>query len=187
MAEVNGKELTNTDLNTNPLESVNNNQRLNVLAVTNNKNNQRTNVNQMISFRQVQQAVKVITMERFHKSSPPHQSPQKNNTILINTFTPVQQQQHGLIRGTTLADKEEQVVQSALERDLSITILVYGHNALDPLPYRQADKLRNLGFKNVYVYVGGMFEWLLLCDLYGPDQYPLMTVQEEDPMHHAPP
>jgi hypothetical protein len=186
MAEVNGRELTNTDLNTNPLESVNNNQRPNVLAVNNNNNknnksNQRTNVNQMISFRQVQQAVKVIT------KSPPHQLPQNPNTILINTFTPVQQQQHGLIRGTTLADKEEQMVQSALERDLSITILVYGHNALDPLPYRQADKLRNLGFANVYVYVGGMFEWLLLCDLYGPDQYPLMTVQEEDPMHHAPP
>ena len=28
-----------------------------------------------------------------------------------------------------------------------------------------------LGFKNIYVYPGGMFEWLLLQDIYGDDLF----------------
>ena len=29
-----------------------------------------------------------------------------------------------------------------------------------------------LGFKNIYVYIGGIFEWLLLQDIYGDEQFP---------------
>jgi hypothetical protein len=28
-----------------------------------------------------------------------------------------------------------------------------------------------LGFENVYIYRGGMFEWLLLQDIYGFDEF----------------
>jgi hypothetical protein len=30
----------------------------------------------------------------------------------------------------------------------------------------------SLGFKNVYIYLGGMFEWLLLQDVYGQKEFP---------------
>ena len=31
---------------------------------------------------------------------------------------------------------------------------------------------QGLGFQNVYLYMGGMFEWLLLQDIYGIDEFP---------------
>jgi len=32
--------------------------------------------------------------------------------------------------------------------------------------------LSGLGFQDVYLYMGGMFEWLLLQDIYGADEFP---------------
>jgi len=29
-----------------------------------------------------------------------------------------------------------------------------------------------LGFLNIYVYLGGIFEWLLLQDIYGDEEFP---------------
>jgi hypothetical protein len=34
------------------------------------------------------------------------------------------------------------------------------------------DQLVGLGFKSVYIYPGGLFEWLLLQDIYGFDEFP---------------
>ena len=33
----------------------------------------------------------------------------------------------------------------------------------------------NLGFQTVYLYVGGMFEWLCLQDIYGNEEFPTTT------------
>jgi len=38
--------------------------------------------------------------------------------------------------------------------------------------YRQ---LVDLGFSNVYIYTGGLFEWLLLQDIYGSTEFPTTT------------
>ena len=38
--------------------------------------------------------------------------------------------------------------------------------------YKKYEQLVGLGFTNVYIYVGGMFEWLLLQDIYGQDLFP---------------
>ena len=43
--------------------------------------------------------------------------------------------------------------------------------------YKKYEQLVALGFTNVYVYVGGMFEWLLLQDIYGSELFP--TTSEE--------
>ena len=32
--------------------------------------------------------------------------------------------------------------------------------------------MRSIGFKNVFIYNGGLFEWLLLQDIYGEDNFP---------------
>ena len=33
-------------------------------------------------------------------------------------------------------------------------------------------QMQGLGFANIYIYRGGMFEWLLLQDIYGQDEFP---------------
>ena len=47
----------------------------------------------------------------------------------------------------------------------------------DEKMYKKYEQLVALGFTNVYVYVGGMFEWLLLQDIYGSELFP--TTSEE--------
>jgi hypothetical protein len=49
---------------------------------------------------------------------------------------------------------------------------VYGKNSQDETPYKKAYQLKELGLKCVYVYTGGMFEWLLLQDVYGVKEFP---------------
>jgi len=34
-----------------------------------------------------------------------------------------------------------------------------------------------LGFTNVYVYPGGIFEWLLLQDIYGENEFPTTKIE----------
>jgi hypothetical protein len=44
----------------------------------------------------------------------------------------------------------------------------------------------NLGFQAVYLYVGGMFEWLCLQDIYGKDEFPT-TTRQLDILKYKPP
>ena len=43
------------------------------------------------------------------------------------------------------------------------------------------DQLINLGFNNVFIYRGGMFEWSLLQDIYGVNDF-LTTTKIIDPL-----
>ena len=45
------------------------------------------------------------------------------------------------------------------------------------IPYMRNIKLSELGIKNMYVYCGGLFEWLCLQDIYGEDEFPT-TIKE---------
>jgi len=45
-------------------------------------------------------------------------------------------------------------------------------NSSDDTCINKYDQLVKLGFYNVYVYAGGLFEWLLLQDIYGSDLFP---------------
>jgi hypothetical protein len=42
-----------------------------------------------------------------------------------------------------------------------------------------------MGFINVYLYPGGLFEWLLLQDIYGDDYFPT-TIKEFDIFKYKP-
>jgi hypothetical protein len=54
----------------------------------------------------------------------------------------------------------------------NVKLFIYGRNANDPSVYTKYKQLIGLGFQNVYIYAGGIFEWLLLQDIYGQDMFP---------------
>ena len=50
-------------------------------------------------------------------------------------------------------------------------------NYLDKSIVKKTEQLVDLGFTNIFIYVGGLFEWLLLQDIYGKDNFP--TIGDE--------
>jgi hypothetical protein len=43
--------------------------------------------------------------------------------------------------------------------------------------YKKYNQFLSLGFFKVYLYLGGMFEWLLLQDIYGNKEFPTSNRQ----------
>jgi hypothetical protein len=74
-------------------------------------------------------------------------------------------------------ENEEAVINSIVKKIRNKNIIIYGRNSNDEKMYKKYEQLVALGFTNVYVYVGGMFEWLLLQDIYGSELFP--TTSEE--------
>jgi len=95
--------------------------------------------------------------------------------FIINTLS--LQEQDCLISGTVRAEKEEPTLNEMLQNSTSPDkkIIVYGKNSQDETPYRKVSQLKELGVKDVYVYTGGLFEWLLLQDIYGEKEFPTTT------------
>ena len=93
-----------------------------------------------------------------------------NNYILINTMT--MDLQHCLIPNTKNITEEEHIINECLNTNKLINIIIYGKNCNDNTIYTKYEQLYKLGFINVYIYPGGMFEWLTLQDIYGSDNFP---------------
>ena len=91
-------------------------------------------------------------------------------TIIINTMDPSMQE--CLITRTILAKDETMLLNKLINTNLQARIVIYGVNATDDKIVKKYNQLLTLGFTNVLVYPGGMFEWLLLQDTYGSDQFP---------------
>ena len=104
------------------------------------------------------------------------------NIILINTLK--SNEQDCLIKGTVSIDKEVDIINNHLHKT-NITIIVYGKNSVEKEPYNKIRQLLSLGFYNVYLYCGGLFEWLLLQDIYGYDEFPT-TKKELDILKFKP-
>ena len=100
--------------------------------------------------------------------------PKKCPYLLLNTM-PVTHQ-HYLIKFTISYQIEESMINSILEdfrTDLSkYVIVLYGKNCADDSVDRKSKQLVKLGFPNVFIYYGGLFEWMLLQDVYGDDLFP---------------
>jgi hypothetical protein len=92
------------------------------------------------------------------------------NYIIINTLEPTMQ--NCLIANTTKIENEEALINSIIKKSNSSPIIVYGKNSNDEKVYKKYEQLIKLGFINVNIYVGGMFEWLLLQDIYGNELFP---------------
>ena len=92
----------------------------------------------------------------------------KRNYILINTLTITEQ--NCLIPDTIEIKDEEAIINKHLNKN--IHIIIYGKNANDESIFKKYEQLLTLGCSSVFVYTGGLFEWLLLQDIYGKDEFP---------------
>jgi hypothetical protein len=90
--------------------------------------------------------------------------------LIINTLPHSEQQ--CLIVNTTFANEEEVIINRFMKENKSIRIIIYGRNCNDETINKKYQQLYSLGFYNIFVYLGGMFEWLLLQDIYGKDLFP---------------
>jgi hypothetical protein len=91
--------------------------------------------------------------------------------MLINTL-PVDSQDC-LISTTVSVEKEEAIINKYLKENRGIRIIVYGKHCNDELVDKKYQQLLALGFNNIYAYMGGLFEWLLLYDIYGKELFPV--------------
>ena len=103
--------------------------------------------------------------------------------LIINTLSPSDQK--CLIVNTTVAEEEEILINKYLKENKSIRIIVYGKNCNDDSVQKKYQQLLTLGFYNIFVYTGGMFEWLLLQDIYDKDLFPT-TKKELDLLKYKP-
>jgi hypothetical protein len=106
-----------------------------------------------------------------------------NEYLLINTMSILEQD--CLIYGTMAYNKEEAVINSLIENGHTehTVIIIYGKNSADDTVAEKYDQLKMLGFFNIYIYGGGIFEWLLLQDIYGNKEFPT-SGRELDMLKH---
>ena len=64
-------------------------------------------------------------------------------------------------------------------------IIIYGKNSNDITILHKYEQLVKLGFTNVYIYTGGIFEWMLLHEIYGKDLFQI-TRYEIDILRYRP-
>lgn len=70
-------------------------------------------------------------------------------------------------------ESEVSTLNDLLEKQLFQTkIAIYGVHHCDATVEKKQKQLLELGFTHVYVYRGGLFEWLLLQDIYGRSEFP---------------
>jgi hypothetical protein len=103
--------------------------------------------------------------------------------LIINTMS--QSDQKCLIINTTIAEEEEPLINKYLKENKNIRIIIYGKNCNDESVQKKYQQLLSLGFYNIFVYTGGMFEWLLMQDIYGKDLFPT-TKKEVDLLKYKP-
>ena len=90
--------------------------------------------------------------------------------ILISTLS--NDDQDVLIKTTIVSDTEEKVLNELMnDFQKDEPIIVYGKNSCDN-SVEKCKQLVSLGFDKVYMYIGGMFEWVLLQDVYGFTEFP---------------
>jgi len=95
----------------------------------------------------------------------------KDNYLLINTLS--EMEQDCLITSTITAEKEVELLNSYLktQHKYMTKIIIYGKNSNDDKIHTKYNQLVSLGFYNVYIYTGGLFEWMLLQDIYGEKEF----------------
>jgi len=90
--------------------------------------------------------------------------------LIINTLP--NSEQHCLIINTIVANEEEAIINRFMKENKSIRIIIYGKNCNDDTINKKYQQIYSLGFYNIFVYLGGMFEWLMLQDIYGQELFP---------------
>jgi len=109
------------------------------------------------------------------------QAVQQGTALLINVLD--NSDQSVLIAGTVKTTEEVAAVEDALRR--KFPIIVYGKHANDLAAIAKCAQLHSLGSRP-YLYTGGLFEWLLLQDIYGAEAFPTMG-KTVDLLRYKPP
>lgn len=107
----------------------------------------------------------------------------QHSTLIINTLPP--SLQHCLIKTTLDIRFEERIVNTFIQQKPDIMIIVYGKNSNDITILHKYEQLVKLGFTNVHIYTGGIFEWMLLHEIYGKDLFKI-TKYEIDILRYRP-
>ena len=115
------------------------------------------------------------TVQNILENKAPH-------CLLISVFP--ENEQNCLI-SDTLSPKREAATINQCIGGSHCQIIIYGRNSTDKRIYDKYQQLSQLGLLNVYLYAGGLFEWLLLQDIYGADQFPT-TTRELDILKYRP-
>lgn len=94
-----------------------------------------------------------------------------NIYIVINTLN--ENDQDCLIYNSFTAQQESEKINELLTMGIVTNpIIIYGKNSNDESINVKYKQLSSFGFTNLYIYPGGMFEWLLLQDVYGFTEFP---------------
>jgi len=108
----------------------------------------------------------------------------KETHILINTLP--SNEQECLLPNTIDITKEENLINNYIQHGRKdVKIVIYGKNSNDESVYNKQRQLQTLGFYNLYIYTGGLFEWLMLQDIFGEDEFPT-TKKEMDILKYKP-
>ncbi len=110
----------------------------------------------------------------------------ENKSIyLIHTLSSIEES--CLIKNTLRSLDEENIINNLLNlNNKNMNIIIYGKNSSDQSIIIKYNQLLNLGFKNIHIYPGGLFEWLLLQDIYGSELFQT-TNHEKDILKYKPP
>ena len=93
--------------------------------------------------------------------------------ILINTLD--RNNQSCLIQGTLSVGDEIKVIDESLRKRQKKTIYIYGKNYNDETVYKKYEQLSKISQFECYIYLGGLFEWLLLAEIYGYDEFEIIN------------
>jgi hypothetical protein len=106
--------------------------------------------------------------------------------LLINTL-PVTEQSV-LIHTTLPYEQEESRINEILKNynTEKYIIIVYGKHAVDDSVEKKYGQLKQLGFSQVYIYSGGLFEWLLLQDIYDFSNFPTTNPPNKNLFQYRP-
>jgi len=107
----------------------------------------------------------------------------KEHYIIINTLP--SNNQECLLPNTIDFKQEENTINYFLKNNKDKKIIIYGKNINDMTVYDKYEQLLKLGFNSVYIYSGGMFEWLCLQDIYSNELFPT-TKKELDILKYKP-
>ena len=105
------------------------------------------------------------------------------SVLLINTLP--ERMQHCLIQSTIDFRQEEQIINDCITNNPNIMIIVYGKNSNDITILHKYEQLVKLGFTNVYIYTGGIFEWMILYEIYGKELFKIKGY-ERDHLRYRP-
>ena len=106
--------------------------------------------------------------------------------VLINTLTSDNQE---LLISNTLSISEEESIINEIISNYKVPdkpVIIYGKNCCDLSVNKKFDQLIDFGLKDVYIYYGGLFEWLLLNELYGNDEFPVNNTENIDLLRFRP-